>query len=119
MYVITDVSPSEGKIELDALDKEVEVFSVIDDRILMVTGYIDLSEMQTGDTVVIREFIAIEPYGVPKGFNTLTYKDAQADPIICFPLKVIRGAYKVTIKQTAGTPRSFKYQFITFTIEPV
>jgi len=119
MYVITDVAVEEDAIKLTALDVEVEVFSVSDDRVMMVTGYVDLSEMQSGDTVVLREHIAIEPYGTPKGFTTVSYSDAQTDPIVCFPLKVIRGGYKVTIKQTAGTPRSFKYQFIKFVLEPV
>ena len=119
MYVITDVEPVEDEITLTDLDVEVEVFSVSDDRIMMITGYIDLSNMQAGDTVVITEYIAIEPYGIPKRFTTGTYNDAQANPIVCCPLKVIRGAYRLTIKQTAGTPRSFKYQFFKFIIEPV
>jgi len=119
MYVITEIEPVEGEVTLTELDAEVEVFSVSDDRVMVVTGYIDLSEMQTGDTVVLREYIAIEPYGIPKGFNTVSYSDVQADPIVCFPLKVIRGAYRLTIKQTAGAPRSFKYQFFKFVVEPV
>jgi len=119
VYVITAVEPLEDKITLTDLGVEVEVFSVSDDRIMVITGYIDLSELQNGDSVVIREYIAIEPYGIPKGFNTVSYSDVQADPIVCFPLKVIRGAYRLTVKQTTGTPRSFKYQFFKFVVEPV
>ena len=119
MYVITDMEPVEGEVALTELDAEVKLFDAYSDKILVVTGYVDLSNMQSGDTVVLREYIAIEPFGLLKGFTTVSYSDAQSDPIVCFPLKVVRGGYKVTIKQTAGTLRSFKYQFIKFVLEPV
>jgi len=79
----------------------------------IVEGWIDLSQLQLNDVVVIRIYIAVD------GVNYRTYLTLQLagplqDPVyrihamtLCSNMK-----YKVTITQTAGTPRSFPYAFV-------
>ena len=79
----------------------------------LIEGYIDLSNMQSGDTVVVKEYIAVEGDNY-KLFTQVTYSGIQQEPIIRFHTKTLLHdmKYKVTVTQTAGTLKSFPYRFI-------
>jgi len=79
----------------------------------VVEGFIDLSNMQSGDEVIIREYVAVDGAN-SKVFTYITLRNAQTEPILKFPPRRIpyNGLYKVTITQTKGTVRSFPYCFI-------
>ena len=103
-----------GTVTIQALNAETTVAEVGpqgDDYI--VEGYIDLSPMQVGDALEIREYIAVDGanYAV---YAYATLSGAQDQPVVRFTKKTLQAAmkYKVTVKQTAGTPRSFPYGFI-------
>jgi len=79
----------------------------------IVEGYIDLSQMQAGDEVLIEEFLAVDgvsqrPLIKPK------FANAQDEPIIRFHSKTIKrdGKYKVQLTQLKGTLRQYPYYFV-------
>jgi len=97
----------EGKITADGTEQVVVEAS----GILNLEGYIDLSEMVAGDTVVLKRYVKIEEVGDYKLHATETYTGAQEQPIIRFPPIAGRYGIKVTLQQTSGTFKSFPYQF--------
>jgi len=79
----------------------------------IMEGYIDLSQMLTGDEVVIEEFLAVD--GASQRLLTkFKLIDAQEEPIVRFHSKTIKrdGKYKVQLTQTKGTLRKYPYYFI-------
>jgi len=79
----------------------------------IVEGYIDLSQMLTGDEVVIEEFLAVD--GASQRLLTkMTFANTQDEPIIRFHSKTIKrdAKYRVQLTQTAGTLRKYPYYFI-------
>ena len=89
----------------------VEITAQADDYI--VEGYIDLGALASGDSVTVKEYIAVDGANY-KTYATVTYSGAVSDPIIRFHAKTLykNMKYKVTVTQTAGTLRSFPYAFI-------
>ena len=89
----------------------VEITAQSDDYI--VEGWIDLKALTSGDTVIIREYVAVDGVNY-RTFLTASYSGPVSDPIIRFHSKQFTYdmKYKVTITQIAGTLRSFPYRFI-------
>lgn len=79
----------------------------------VVEGYIDLSNMEDGDTVVVREYLGTG-HGTERIFISNTYANRQNEPIVRFYTKTIdrESRYRVTITQTSGSVRTFPYTFI-------
>jgi hypothetical protein len=80
----------------------------------MVEGYLDLSALQTGDGLIVKEYISVDGQNYWT-FLTVTYSGPVSDPIIRFHTKTLlyNMLYKVTINQTSGSAtRSFPYGFI-------
>jgi hypothetical protein len=102
------VTPSALNTETTVL----EIAGASDDY--MVEGYLDLSALQSGDTLVVKEYISVDGQNYWT-FLTVTYNGPVSDPIIRFHTKTLlyNMKYKVTINQTAGSAtRSFPYAFI-------
>ena len=112
--VIASKTEYTGTASPSALNTETTVIEVsAQSDTYIVEGWIDLSQLQSGDTVVIKIYVAVD------GVNYYTYATAAyngplQDPIIrihsmqlCKNMK-----FKVTITQTAGTLRSFPYGFV-------
>jgi len=79
----------------------------------IVEGYIDLSQMLTGDEVVIEEFLAVD--GASQRLLTkMTFANVQDEPIIRFHSKTIKrdAKYRVQLTQMKGTLREYPYYFI-------
>jgi hypothetical protein len=96
---------------LNAETTVVEVTAQSDDYI--VEGYIDVSQLQTGDALEIREYVAVDGANYQLFLRT-TLSGSVSEPVIHFRAKTLLFLmkYKVTVVQTAGTPRSFPYGFI-------
>jgi len=79
----------------------------------IVEGWIDLSQLQSGDTVVIKIYIAVDGVNY-QSYLTLQLNGPLSDPVYRFHAMTLCSTmkYKVTITQTAGTPRSFPYAFV-------
>jgi hypothetical protein len=74
-------------------------------------GFVDLTNMASGDTVVIREYMKIKSGGDYVKYAEETYSGAQSIPLLHILTKPSRYGLKITLQQTAGTYRSFDYQF--------
>ncbi len=103
-----------GTVTPSALNTEtivVDISAQSDDY--MVEGYIDLSALASGDTVVIKEYIAVDGVNL-RLYAQVTYSGPVSEPIIRFHAKQLLYSmlYRVTITQTAGTLRSFPYGFL-------
>jgi len=97
-----------------ALGDPVAVVDIPDqpDEYIM-EGYIDLSQMLTGDEVVIEELIAVDGAS-QRTFISVTFSDTQDEPIVRFHSKTIKrdAKYKVQLTQTKGTLRKYPYYFV-------
>jgi hypothetical protein len=111
--VVASKARYEGTITPPSLNTEVVVVEVgpeNDDYIM--EGYIDLSALASGDVVVLAEYIAVDGVNY-RPFLNPTLQGPLSESVIRFHSKTIlyNMKYKVTIKQTAGTIRSFPYGF--------
>ena len=112
--VIASKTPYSGTVTPSDLNVETTVIEITgesDDYI--VEGYLDLSQLQSGDEVVVREYIAVDGTNY-RLFLKATFSGVQEQPIVRFHAKTLlkNMKYKVTITQTQGTLRSFPYGFI-------
>ena len=83
----------------------------------IVEGYIDLGELQEGDTVRVCEYIAVsidEYTRVLRPLACLDYRGPLENPVVRFHTKTLLAhmLYRVTVTQLAGSPRSLPYSFI-------
>jgi hypothetical protein len=101
------VTPSDLNVETTV----VEITGASDDYI--IEGYIDLSQLQSGDAVEVREYIAVDGANYQL-YARVTYSGPVSEPVIRFHAKTLlyNMKYKVTIIQTQGTLKSFPYGFI-------
>lgn len=75
-----------------------------------VSGYIDMTNMASGDTVMIRTYAKIKSGGsyIKQGSRALTGgQDPDLLYVIPFPTPV--WGFKITLQQTAGTNRTYDY----------
>jgi uncharacterized membrane protein len=96
---------------LDAETTVVEFPGAEEDYI--VEGYVDLSQLQYGDAVEVREYIAVDGANY-RLFVVLTVYGPVSEPVVRFHAKTLlyNMKYKVTVVQISGTLRSFPYGFI-------
>jgi len=80
-------------------------------NIAMIQGWIDLSNMEDGDNIVIRQYVKINPEEEYVLYNSETYSDKQSAPALYVMPRLSGHALKVTIQQTSGTYKSFSYLF--------
>jgi len=107
--LLAPTSPIEGTLTADGSEQTVvEATGTLEFKL---DGYIDLSNMASGDTVVIREYIKIAPDGAYVKYAEETYSDAQSLPLLHIVTKPARYGLKITLRQTAGTNRDYPYQF--------
>lgn len=78
--------------------------------LVKLSGCVDLSNMTTGDRVLIREYMKARPDGAYRKHEEALYRGVQDPPLILIPQKVVNYAAKVTLQQT-GTFKSFDYTF--------
>jgi hypothetical protein len=104
-------TPIEGSVTMDGTEKDVVLDEVSGNPQRFLEGYIDLSPMAAGDTIVIRQYIKITATGAYVKYAEETYSDAQSLPALYITTKAGRYGIKVTAQQTAGTYRTLAYQF--------
>jgi hypothetical protein len=86
---------------------ENTVFEVTEERV--VEGYVDLTNMQAGDSISVKEYMRIASGGAYVLYGSQPLNDAQTIALLWITPKP--GAYgvKLTIQQTAGVNRTFAY----------
>jgi hypothetical protein len=104
-------TPIEGSVTMDGTEKNVVLDEVSGNPSRFLEGYIDLSPMASGDTIVVRQYMKIASAGNYVKNAEETYSGAQSLPLLYIVTKPGRYGIKVTAQQTAGTYRSLTYQF--------
>jgi len=110
--VIASKTPYSGTVTPSDLNVETTVVEMgCDDYI--VEGYLDLSQLQSGDSVTVCEYIAVDGENYQK-FLCVDFDGPVSEPVIRFHAKTLLSnmLYKVTITQKSGILRSFPYGFI-------
>ncbi|MEM2568168.1 MAG: hypothetical protein QXH20_06855 [Candidatus Bathyarchaeia archaeon] len=104
-------APIEGSVAMDGTEKDVVLDEPSGNPSRFLEGYIDLSPMASGDTVVIRQYMKISAAGGYVKYAEETYSGAQSLPLLYIVTKPAKYGIKITAQQTAGTNRTFTYQF--------
>ena len=74
------------------------------------TGYIDLTNMASGDIVEIRVSLIVKTAGSYILYFLQTYVNAQTNPLVYIPTLPSDVGFKLTLKQTAGTARTYDWR---------
>jgi hypothetical protein len=104
-------TPIEGSVTMDGTELNVVLDEVTGNPQRFLEGYIDLTPMASGDTIVIRQYMKISATGAYVKYAEETYSGAQSLPLLYITTKSGRYGIKITAQQTAGTNRTLQYQF--------
>ncbi len=77
----------------------------------LLDGYVDLTNLQAGDTVVLRQYMQLKAAGAYVKYAEETYSGVQSIPLIHITTKTAKTKIKVTAQQTAGVNRNLDVQF--------
>jgi len=77
----------------------------------LLDGYVDLTLMQAGDTIVVRQYMQAKAAGTYVKYAEETYTNAQTLPLLNIVTKTAKTKIKVTAQQTAGVNRNLDVQF--------
>jgi hypothetical protein len=110
-------APIEGTLTADGTEQNVVLDEITGNPTRYLEGYIDLSNMESGDAVVIREYMKIKSDGGYVKYAEETYSGVQSIPLLYIITKPGRYGIKITLQQTSGTYRNFPYQFFRKRIE--
>lgn len=102
-------TPVETSVVMDGTEKVL--VEKTDDKLGLLEGYIDLTPMASGDTIVIRQSMQIKAAGAYVKYAEETYADAQTIPLLHIITKTAKDKIKVTAQQTGGTNRTLDVQF--------
>jgi hypothetical protein len=103
------VTEVEGTVTLTG--SEQTLISTSDNKSHVVTGQIDLSNMASGDTVEVIQYMMVKSGGTFRAYADEVYTGAQTLPLLNINTKKGKYGVKVTIKQTGGTYRTVDYLF--------
>jgi hypothetical protein len=103
------VADIEGTLTADGTEQTLVQTS--DSKPHQISGEIDLTNMASGDTVVINYYIQMKSAGSFIKYASQTYSGAQSIPAVFFLTKTAKYGLKITLQQTAGTYRNFDYDF--------
>jgi len=76
------------------------------------SGWVDLENMASGDTVILRYYIKARSAGVAtlSKWTTDTYTNAQTNPMVFIAPLPSDIEIKITLQQTTGTNRVYPYK---------
>jgi len=97
----------EGTITADGTEQVVIEIT----ELMNIEGYIDLSNLASGDTVIIRIYVKVKDGGDYEKHAEETYSGAQTLPLLFIQPRPAKYGLKITLQQTAGTYRNYDYQF--------
>ena len=104
-------TPIEGTVVMDGTEKNVVLDEVSGNPSRFLEGYIDLTPMASGDTIVIRQYMKIAATGDYVKYAEETFSGAQSLPLLYIVTKPGRYGIKITAQQTAGSYRTLVFQF--------
>ena len=97
-----------GNLHADGTEQSLIEFTGVS----TVSGYVDLSEMTLGDTVVIRQYIKLVQGVDYQKYAQETYIGQQQEPAVYITPKKSDNALKVTLQQTTGSLKNYDNNFI-------
>ena len=74
-------------------------------------GWVDLSNMASGDVVVIKVYVKAKSGGSFRQYDSASYSNAQTNPAVHVTRLSAKYGIKITLQQTVGSYRSFDYNF--------
>lgn len=98
----------DGTITADGTEQDLLEFTEVG----RVMGYLDLQNMQAGDTLVIRQYMKLKTGGSYKKYAEEQYSGVQDVPVVYLKPKESDIGMKITIEQTAGVLRDYDYNFV-------
>ncbi len=112
--ILERMAPKLSKIGsgiLEADGTEQPVFEHEEAEPFIISGYINLKNMEVGDTVTINQYVKLsedEDYTLYLGE---TYTNSQTEPLKHVDkLPTIKGI-KITLQQTSGTLKAYSWEF--------
>ena len=77
-----------------------------------ISGYIDLSEMGSGDEIIIRQYVKVLSTSPYQKYAEETYSGVQNPPLLYLQRRETDIGMKVTLQQTLGVYRKFLHNFV-------
>jgi hypothetical protein len=105
--IVTLEEHSVGTLTADGTEQTVTELTVLG----TLEGHIDLSNMASGDTVRIREYIRMKTGGAYQLYDSVDYSGALAQPALHMVKLPARYGVRITLQQTAGVNRDYDYNF--------
>ena len=102
-------TPVEASIVMDGTEKIL--VEKTDNKLGLLDGFVDLTPMAGGDTIVVRQYMQVKAAGTYVKYAEETYTGAQSIPLLFLTTKSGKDKIKVTAQQTAGTNRTLDVQF--------
>ena len=98
---------SKGTFTADGTEQTIREIA----RIGKVQGYIDFTNMASGDSVTIRSYVKIKSGGsyILQGQRALSDAQATAKLMHIFEFPTPQYGFKITLEQTAGTNRAYDW----------
>jgi len=112
---LVDETPTEGTLTTNLTEQTlVEKDFTASPKVCHLEGLVDLSNMQVGDTITIRQYMQIKPAGAYGKYAEESYTSIQSLPMLAVVTRWARYKIKVTLQQTAGIGgKACDYQFFT------
>jgi len=101
-------SPYEGTITANGTEQTLVEHT--DTREFWLEGWIDLSNLQAGDTLLIKEYVKVKSGGTYRKYAEKSFSGVQNLTALHILTLPSRYGIKITITQTTGTYRSYDYQ---------
>lgn len=98
---------SEGTLAADGNEQTVVELSSA--GVFLLTGWIDLSELQLGDSVMIRQYGKVTSGGDYKKYAGDAYPGPITNPLLFVETRPGTHGLKLTLQQTAGPNRNFPH----------
>lgn len=108
---IATLTSSEGELTADGTEQDVVLENAPAGNFKPLELKIDTTNMQAGDTTIIRVYERVESGGAFLLENEVTYSDVQAIPLKTFDFGPNLYGFEVTLEQTAGVNRNYLWQF--------
>jgi hypothetical protein len=104
-------SPIEGEVTMDGEEKIIIEVRSPTGTLRTLEGYIDLSPMESGDIIIIRQYIKLRPDEDYRKHAEEIYMDEQPLTLLYIHRRLVKYGAIITAQQTAGTYKTLKYQF--------
>jgi hypothetical protein len=97
-----------GNLAADGTEQTLLEF----EGIAKIIGYVDLSAMTIGDTIIIRQYMKLATAGSYKKYAELPLVGVQPEPLLYITPKETDVAILITLQQTTGILKRFPHNFM-------